>query len=104
MNNKFMLGTRLSLILSLAIASSLVANVAQAESRQDPQVNEELSRTITKLVDLGADRQWLVEAALGRATNAQGRQPNNVAVDPSVGRGFVTGGVPAPSSRSTQRR
>jgi hypothetical protein len=102
MKNKFTLGTRLSLVLSLAIASSLVANVAQAESRQERQAKGSLSRTITELVDLGADRQWLVEAALNRATTAQGGRQNNVTVDPAVGRGFVTAGVPA--VRSQQRR
>jgi hypothetical protein len=78
--------------LSLAIASSLVANAAQAESGQDRQANESLSRTITKLVDLGADRQWLVAAALNRATTAQSGRQNNVV--PAVDRGIVTAGVP----------
>ncbi len=100
MKNKFALGTRLSLVLSLAIASSLLANVAQAESRQERQANEELSRTITKLVDLGADQQWLVEAALIRATTAQGSRQNNAT--PSINRGFVTAGVPALPVRQTR--
>jgi hypothetical protein len=104
MKNKFTLGTRLSLILSLAIASFLVANVAQAESRQDPQANEKLSRTITKLVGLGADRQWLVEAALNRATTAPSGRQNNVPVDPLVDLGPVRGRIPARLSESIQRR
>jgi hypothetical protein len=92
MKNKFTLGTRFSLVLSLTIASSLLANAANAETRQERQANEELSRTITKLVDLGTDRQWLVAAALNRATTAQsGRQDN---VGPAVDRGIVTAGVP----------
>jgi transcription elongation GreA/GreB family factor len=83
MKNKFTLGTRLSLILILAIASSFVANVAQAESRQEQQAQAELSRTITKLVDLGVNRQWLVEAALNRAINTQ-VQSDPASTHPSV--------------------
>jgi hypothetical protein len=77
MKGKFTIGARLSLVLSLAIASSLVANAAQAESRQERQAKEELSQTITELVGLGADRQWLVAAALNRATAAQGLVPQH---------------------------
>jgi hypothetical protein len=90
MKSKSTISTRLSLVLILTIASSLVANAAQAESRQERQAKEELSQTITELVCLGADRQWLVAAALNRATNARSGRQNNVTVDPAVGRGCVT--------------
>jgi hypothetical protein len=91
MKNKFTLGTRLSLVLSLTIASSLVANAARAESRQERQAKEELSRTITELVDLGADRQWLVEAALNRATTQGGRRATAGVPDARSQRNASTG-------------
>jgi hypothetical protein len=101
MKNKFTLGARLSLVLSLTIASSLVANAAQAESRQERQAKEELTRTITELVDLGADRQWLVEAALNRATTQSGRRAT-AGVPDARSQYNTTAGMP--DTRSQQRR
>jgi hypothetical protein len=101
MKSKFTIGARLSLVLSLAIASFLVANGAQAESGPEQQAKKDLSRTITELVELGADRQWLVEAALNRATTTQ-----------DVRQTLLLGAVPRPSfvrsgalpSQSNQQR
>jgi hypothetical protein len=68
MKNKFVIGTRLSLTLSLAISSSLVANVVRAESHHPNQFAvDELSQTIAKLIDLDPDRHSLINSALNRA-------------------------------------
>jgi hypothetical protein len=94
MKSKSTISTRLSLVLILTIASSLVANAAQAESRQERPAKEEISRTITELVGLGADRQWLVVAALNRANTAVIRQSGA-----SDGQGPVIGGASVPGVR-----
>jgi hypothetical protein len=99
MKGKFTIGARLSLVLSLAIASSLVANAAQAESRQERQAKEELSQTITKLVGLGADRQWLVVAALNRANTAATTRQSGRQSRPSDVQDPVIGGVSVPGVR-----
>jgi hypothetical protein len=68
MKNRFTLGTRLSLALSLAIASSLVANVVKAESHSTSRATvDALSQNIAKLIDLDPDRQNLVKLAIDRA-------------------------------------
>jgi outer membrane biosynthesis protein TonB len=65
MKNNF---THLSLLLSLTIASSLVANVARAEfHHSDALAVDKLSQTIANLIDLDLDRQNLVTAAIHRA-------------------------------------
>jgi hypothetical protein len=90
---------KLSFLLSLAIASFLVANAAQAESGPERPAKKDLSRTITELVELGADRQWLVEAALNRATTTQDDRRNNVTA------GLILPiSVTLPSQPSQQRR
>ena len=68
MKSQFSLGTRLSLALSLAIASCLVANVARAESGQPTRTSvDNLSQTIAKLIDLDPAKQDLIASALNRA-------------------------------------
>ena len=68
MKSQFSLGTRLSLALSLAIASCLVANVARAESGQPTRTSvDNLSQTIAKLIDLDPSKQDLIASALNRA-------------------------------------
>jgi hypothetical protein len=97
-----MLLMKLFLVLSLAIASFLVANAAQAESGPEQQAKKDLSRTITELVELGADRQWLVEAALNRATTTQDVRQINVLFGAVPRPSFVRSG--ALPSQSNQRR
>jgi hypothetical protein len=64
---------RLCLSLSLAIASTLVANVVRAEFQ--PPVRDiavdELSQRIARLIDLDLDRQSLLTSALHRAIVAK---------------------------------
>ena len=68
MNDKFMRHTRLSLALSLTIASFLVATVARAASHHpDPLAVDKLSQTIAKLINLERDRQNLLKLAIDRA-------------------------------------
>jgi hypothetical protein len=68
MKSQFSLDTRLSLALSLAIVSCLVANVARAESQQPTGTSvTNLSHTIAKLIDLDPSSQDLVTSALNRA-------------------------------------
>jgi hypothetical protein len=68
MKSQLSLGTRLSLALSLAIASCLVATVAKAESQQPARSSvANLSQTIAKLIDLDPSKQDLVTSALNRA-------------------------------------
>jgi hypothetical protein len=93
MKSQFSLGTRLSLALSLAIASCLVANVARAESQQPTRTSvESLSQTIAKLIDLDPAKQDLVTSALNRAiASKENAKPTLQPV--------VTAGVPvAPSN------
>jgi hypothetical protein len=80
MKNKFMIGTRLSLALSLAIASSLVATVVKAESNQEQFSENQLSYTITQLIGLNANQQGLVELALNRAIAAKKDSSNTPSV------------------------
>lgn len=85
MKNKFTIGTRLSLVLSLAIASSLVATVVKAESNQDQFSENQLSYTITQLIGLNADQRGLIELALNRAIAAK-KDSSNI---PSVTAGDI---------------
>jgi hypothetical protein len=80
MKSKFTIGARLSLVLSLTIASFLAASGSHAESGPEQQAKKDLSRTITELVGLGADRQWLVVAALERiqTNTVRGRRQNDI--------------------------
>jgi hypothetical protein len=72
MKSQFSLGTRLSLALSLAISSCLVASVASAESQQPTRTSvTNLSQTIAKLIDLDPSNQDLVTSALNRAIAAK---------------------------------
>jgi hypothetical protein len=89
MNSNFTLGTRLSLALSLTIASCLVANVVKAESAHTNRASvTNLSQTIAKLIDLDPTQQDLITSALHRAIASKEnsvRQP-------------VTAGVPVAST------
>jgi hypothetical protein len=88
MKSQLSLGTRLSLALSLAIASCLVANVARAESQQPMRTSvANLSQTIAKLIDLDPSKQDLVTLALNRAIASKVNIPQP-----------VTAGVPVASS------
>jgi hypothetical protein len=88
MKSQVSLGTRLSLALSLAIASCLVANVARAESQQPSRTSvENLSQTIAKLIDLDPANQDLVTSALHRAIASKEN------VTPTL-QPIVTAGVP----------
>jgi hypothetical protein len=90
MKTKFGIGTRLSLALSLAIASCLVANVARAESGQPARISvDNLSQTIAKLIDLDPSKQDLVTSALNRAIASK----ENTTIQP------VTAGVPVTPSK-----
>ncbi len=90
MKTKFSLGTRLSLALSLAIASCLVANVVRAESRQPARTSvDNLSQTIAKLIDLDPSKQDLVTSALNRAIASK----ENTTIQP------VTAGTPSNEQR-----
>ncbi len=89
MKNRFILSTRLSLALSLAIASCLVANIVKAESGQPTRTSvDNLSQTIAKLIDLDPTNQNLVTSALHRAIASK----ENSHKQP------VTAGVPVSSS------
>jgi hypothetical protein len=95
MKNQFTIGTRLSLVLSLAIASSLVATVVKAESPQDQFSENQLSYTISQLINLSADQQGLIEIALNRAIAAR-QAPANTSV--------TTTGAIAPAQRTIRGR
>jgi hypothetical protein len=88
LKHKIELGARLSLVLSLTIASSLTARVAQAEptspyrctqvlspAKTTPKKNrtkkKKLGQTITKLVKLSPTQQELVDQAIDRAIATQ---------------------------------
>jgi hypothetical protein len=95
MKTKFSLGTRLSLALSLAIASCLVANVARAESQQPTRTSvENLSQTIAKLIDLDPSKQDLVTSALNRAIAS--KENTKPTIQP------VTAGVPVAPDNERQ--
>jgi hypothetical protein len=88
MKSQFSLGTRLSLALSLAIASCLVANVARAESQQSTRTSvDNLSQTIAKLIDLDPAKQDLIASALNRAIASK-------EIAPPTPQPVVTAGVP----------
>lgn len=96
MKSQLILGTRLSLALSLTIASCLVANVARAESGQPTRTSvENLSQTIAKLIDLDPSKQDLVTSALNRAIASK----ENATPTPQP---VVTAGVPV-APRTEQR-
>lgn len=95
MKNKFTIGTRLSLVLSLAIASFLVATVVNAESNQEQFSENQLSYTITQLIGLNADQQGLIELALNRAIAAK---------KDSFDIPAVTAGVPQSTRGRIQKR
>lgn len=67
MANTSLIHPRFSLVFSLAIASTLVTSVAQAESSQPNLDVGELSQNIAKLIDLDPDGQNLITSALNRA-------------------------------------
>jgi hypothetical protein len=68
MKNISTLSNRLFLSLSLAIASTLVANVVRAEFQPiDRFAVDELSQKIATIIDLDPDGQSLIIAALNRA-------------------------------------
>lgn len=87
MKSRFTLGTRLSLALSLAISSSLVANVVKAESHSPSRATvDALSQNIAKLIDLDPDRQNLVKLAIDRAiaSRENGAEKSEIAGDRAI--------------------
>ncbi len=99
MTNKFTLGTRLSLALSLAIASCLVANVAKAESQQTARDSvAALGQQIATLIDLDPTIRDLVASALHRAiaSKENSSTPNPVTAGVPVAQPIVNGKVANP--------
>ena len=83
MNSQFNLGTRLSLALSLAISSFLVANAAQATTHTNSASIDQLNQTISTLMDLDPIRQDLLKSALNRAIASRAMNTVGTVVSPN---------------------
>jgi hypothetical protein len=81
-------------LLTLLALNSLLLGSTSVSAATTPDVTN-LSRTISSLVDLGADSQSLMEAAINRALLAQ-KQTNTTS-----GQALINGGIGAPPASNT---